>query len=104
MHNASLRSDFTTDFHRQESMIARCIIKAFESVQTKGLPMTVIGGTLAPFSRLTKKNWAEYQNKRLPWALKTGKEAGNVYNVYWEQRLEDDIHEIRKELNINLLK
>ena len=81
----------------------RCTIKAFESVQTKGLPMTVIGGSLAPFSRLTKNNWAEFQNKRLPWALETGLKAGNVYNVYWENRLSENIDDVRKELNITLL-
>ena len=78
-------------------------MKAFESVQTKGMPMTVIGGSLAPFSRLTQKNWSEFKDKRFPWALETGWKAGNVYNVYWEERLHEDLNAVRQELNINLL-
>ena len=65
--------------------------------------MTVIGGSLAPFARLSGSNWAEFRGERLPWALETGFKAGNVYSVYWEERLEEDIDDVRAELNIRLL-
>merc|ERR1712071_14412 len=88
---------------QETNYLGESTVKAFEAVQTKGLPMTVLGGTLAPYSKLTSKRLKEFTEIRLPWALKTAWNAPNVYNLYWENLLHEDIDKIRKNLNITIL-
>ncbi len=38
----------------------------------------------------------------IPWLLRAGKQSKFLMNVYYEERLGDDIDEIRRELNIEL--
>lgn len=45
----------------------------------------------------------EYVSRYLPWALKNGKEIKPLMPVFWEERWEQDIRDLRKELNITIL-
>ena len=44
-----------------------------------------------------------YTTHYLPWAIKTGRNARPLMTVYWEERFEQKVDELRKELNIELL-
>lgn len=72
-------------------------LKAFEFANTL-LPMTGLSmfamTTLKPIER--KRFWTVY----LPWAIKNGVNAKEVINVYWEEELERDVSDLRKELGI----
>jgi len=79
-------------------LVGEVVVKVVEGLQTH-LPMCVFGGLLGPL-RFKKKQREKY-SKLLPWAMRTGAEAGLLMNVYYEQRWEQDIDEFRKELNIH---
>lgn len=76
------------------------IVKAFEGVQTR-LPLCILGGLIGPL-RLSNEAKLEYLSRDLPWALRTASEAKFLMNVYFEERFEQDIEELRRELNIKL--
>merc|ERR1711964_695298 len=65
--------------------LGEATVKAFEAVQTRGLPMTIIGGSIAPLYRLSPKRRELYYNHYLPWAITTAKNSSNVYSIYWEK-------------------
>ena len=72
-------------------------LKAFEFANTL-LPMT----GLSVFAVTTmkaeerKRFWSTY----LPWAVKNGTNSKEVINIYWEERLETPVEELRRELGI----
>lgn len=76
------------------------IVKAFEGVQTR-LPLCILGGAIGPL-RLNNAQRLEYFSRDLPWAIKCGKEASFIMNTYFEKRFEQDIDDLRQELNIKL--
>lgn len=77
------------------------IVKAFEGVQTR-LPMCILGSLVGPL-RLSNQDKLDYLRKDLPWAIKCARESKFLMNVLFEKRFEQDISELRRELNINLL-
>jgi len=77
------------------------IVKAFEGVQTR-LPLCILGGIMGPL-RLNREEKLQYLMRDLPWALRCAREANFLMNVYFEDRFEQDIDELRRELNIKLL-
>ncbi|KAI2632807.1 coenzyme Q biosynthesis protein Coq4-domain-containing protein [Xylaria nigripes] len=72
-------------------------LKAFEFANTL-LPMTGLSvfavTTLKPAER--HRFWSIYG----PWAVRNGLRSEEVINVYWEEELETDVHELRARLNI----
>jgi ubiquinone biosynthesis protein COQ4 len=50
--------------------------------------------------RLKTKHRELYRRYYLPWAIETGRNIKPLLNVYWEKRWEQDIDELRDELNI----
>ncbi|KAF2184826.1 Coq4-domain-containing protein [Zopfia rhizophila CBS 207.26] len=72
-------------------------LKAFEFANT-GLPMT----GLAVFSAFTlkKAEWRRFWDIYGPWAVRNGIQASDVINVYWEEELETDVHDLRARLGI----
>lgn len=44
-----------------------------------------------------------YKTYYLPWAIKMGKQVQPLLPIYWEKRWEQDISELRAELNIEPL-
>lgn len=44
-----------------------------------------------------------YVAEYLPWALACGRQAKPLLPVYWEHRFEQDIDELRRELNITVM-
>lgn len=76
------------------------IVKAFEGVQTR-LPLCILGGIFGPL-KLSRQERIEYFGRDLPWALRCGRDAKFLMNTYFEERFEQDIEELRRELNIKL--
>lgn len=44
-----------------------------------------------------------YRMHYLPWAIRTGRTMRPLMSVYWEKRFEQNVDELRKELNIEAL-
>ncbi|XP_065362377.1 ubiquinone biosynthesis protein COQ4 homolog, mitochondrial [Calliphora vicina] len=84
------------------NMLGEVAVKWFEALNN-GLPMCY-GGAIFGAMRLKAKNRKSYRNDYLPWAIKNGKHAKPLMSVFWEERWEQDIDEIRKELKITKLK
>ena len=72
-------------------------LKAFEFANTL-LPMTGLSvfaaATLKPSER------KRFKDIYLPWALRNGLRAQEVINVYWEEELERDVEDLRRQLGV----
>ena len=74
-------------------------LKVFEAIHTKRLPMTVVGGTIAPMVKLDSERRNKFVN-RLSGVCEDARKTSNVYNVYFEERLDQNVDELRAELNL----
>lgn len=72
-------------------------LKAFEFANTL-LPMT--GLSLAALVTLKPAERKRFFEIYGPWAVSNGVRAKEVINVYWEEQLERDVGELRRELGI----
>ena len=72
-------------------------LKAFEWANT-GLPMA--GLSLVALARAKPEERRRFWTVYGPWALENGWRAEVVLNVYWEEVLERDVDELRRELGI----
>ncbi len=72
-------------------------LKAFEFANTL-LPMT--GLSMFAVTRLKPAERSRFWSTYLPWALKNGLKSKEILNVYWEEELERDVDDLRKELGI----
>lgn len=72
-------------------------LKAFEFANTV-LPMT--GLSMFAVTRLKKAERQRFWHTYLPWALDNGTRCKEIINVYWEEELERDVDDLRKELGI----
>ncbi|KAA6408316.1 MAG: ubiquinone biosynthesis mitochondrial [Lasallia pustulata] len=72
-------------------------LKAFEFANTL-LPMT--GLSLFAVTRLKKAERQRFWHTYLPWALANGTRCTEIINVYWEEELERDVDDLRRELGV----
>lgn len=72
-------------------------LKAFEFANTL-LPMT--GLSVFAAGTLKRSERRRFREVYLPWALRNGLRAKEVINVYWEEELERDVGELRRELGV----
>lgn len=72
-------------------------LKAFEFANTL-LPMT--GLSILAAATMKPSERRRFAGTYLPWAIRNGARAGEVINVFWEERLEDDVDELRRELGV----
>lgn len=84
------------------NMLGEVTVKWVEAIQTD-LPMCWSGGLFGSM-RLAKKQRYNYLNYNLPWALECGHKSKFFMNVYFEKRWEQNMEELRCELNIPPLK
>jgi len=82
------------------NILGEVTVKWVEAIQT-GLPMCVAGAIFGPV-RLKKNNRAAYLKTHLPWAVRVGIDSKFLMNVYYEQRWDQNIDELRSELNIEI--
>lgn len=72
-------------------------LKAFEWANT-ALPMPGLSMFAAATMKTQERRrfWSIY----LPWALRNGSRSKEVINVFWEEQLERDVEDLRRELGI----
>ncbi|KAF2354509.1 Ubiquinone biosynthesis protein Coq4, partial [Trinorchestia longiramus] len=80
------------------NMLGEVAVKWVEAMQT-GLPMCAGAALFGPL-RFKPKQRSKYVTKYLPWAVKVGREAKPLMNLYYEKRWGQQVSELRKELNI----
>lgn len=73
-------------------------LKYFEFANL-GLPMTALSALFGPL-RLTSERRHILYKDYVPWALKCGGSARCLITVYWEERWNQDVEEMRNELGI----
>ena len=73
-------------------------LKYFEFANL-GLPMAAISAVFGPL-RLTARKRRHLFSEFVPWALKCGGSAKCLITVYWEQRWNQKVDDIKKELGI----
>ena len=73
-------------------------LKAFEFANTL-LPMT--GLSMIAVATLKKAERARFWHTYLPWAIDNGSRCKEVINIYWEEELERDVDDLRKELGVD---
>nr|XP_055056984.1 ubiquinone biosynthesis protein COQ4 homolog, mitochondrial isoform X1 [Misgurnus anguillicaudatus] len=80
------------------NMLGEVAVKWFEAAQT-GLPMCVLGATLGPL-RLSVSRLQKLIKSLGPWALRSGTRARCILSIFYERRWEQNLHDLRRELNI----
>ncbi len=80
------------------NMLGEVVVKWVEAIQTD-LPMCWLAGLFGAV-RLAPKQRKNYVNICLPWALRCGHECKPLMNIYYEKRFEQNIEDLRRELNI----
>ncbi|THU89667.1 coenzyme Q biosynthesis Coq4 [Dendrothele bispora CBS 962.96] len=73
-------------------------IKYFEFVNL-GLPLAALSAVFGPL-RLSSKKRQRLFSEYVPWALKCGSSARCLISVYWEERWEQNVEEMKKELGL----
>lgn len=72
-------------------------LKAFEFANTL-LPMT--GLSIFAAATMKRGERQRFASIYFPWAIRNGARGKDVINVFWEERLEDDVDQLRAELGI----
>ncbi|KAF7374363.1 Ubiquinone biosynthesis protein COQ4, mitochondrial [Mycena sanguinolenta] len=80
------------------SVDAEIAVKYFEFANL-GLPMAAISALFGPL-RLNSAQLQRLFSEYVPWALRCGGSARSLITVYWEQRWEQNIEDVKKELGI----
>ena len=80
-------------------MVGEVAVKWIEALQF-GIPMCAGGAILGPI-RFSKPSQHKRYEVYRPWAIKVGTQAKFILNVYYEQRWEQDIDDLRKEMRID---
>ncbi|XP_062268947.1 ubiquinone biosynthesis protein COQ4 homolog, mitochondrial [Platichthys flesus] len=80
------------------NMLGEVAVKWFEAAQL-GLPMCALGAVLGPL-RLSTSRLQTLFTSLGPWALQNGRRARCVLSVFYERRWEQNLEDLRQELNI----
>ena len=80
-------------------MVGEVAVKWIEALQF-GLPMCAGGAMLGPLRFNRASQFKRYKAYR-PWAIKVGTKSRFILNVYYEQRWEQDIEDLRREMRID---
>lgn len=89
---------FHTVLGMPTNMLGEVAVKWVEAIQT-GLPMCYGGAVFGPL-RFRPKQRQKYVSVYLPWAIRVGRTARLLMNVYFEERWEQSIHDVRAEFGI----
>uniref|UniRef100_A0A6A7G1F6 Ubiquinone biosynthesis protein COQ4 homolog, mitochondrial n=2 Tax=Hirondellea gigas TaxID=1518452 RepID=A0A6A7G1F6_9CRUS len=80
------------------NMLGEVAVKWVEALQT-GLPMCAGAALFGPLRFKTKQR-DKYVRHYLPWAIKIGSEAKPLMNIYYEKRWDQQVEDLRQEMNI----
>lgn len=79
-------------------MVGESLVKWVEALQT-GLPMCIGGAVFGPYRFSRNSQFVKFRKLR-PWAIKVGTDSKFLLNIYYEERWEQDINDLRDELKI----
>lgn len=79
----------------ETNLLGEIAVKWVEGLQY-GLPLGLIGGLVEPF-RLMPKHRRRYVQRYLPWAIRCGRDAHFLLNLYYEERWHQSVEELRRE-------
>jgi len=79
-------------------MVGETLVKWVEAMQY-GLPMCVGAAVLGPARFKRNSQFTRFRKLR-PWAISVGQNSKFLLRVYFEKRWEQDIEDLRYELNI----
>ncbi|KAJ7234203.1 coenzyme Q biosynthesis protein Coq4-domain-containing protein [Mycena haematopus] len=80
------------------SVEAEIAVKYFEFANL-GLPLAALSAIFGPL-RLNSTQLQRLFSEYVPWALRCGGSARSLITVYWEQRWDQNIEDIKKELGL----
>eukprot|EP00742_Colponemidia_sp_Colp-10_P005413 GILJ01005785.1.p1 GENE.GILJ01005785.1~~GILJ01005785.1.p1 ORF type:complete len:258 (-),score=33.85 GILJ01005785.1:165-938(-) len=80
------------------SVTGEIAVKWLEMMQTQ-LPMTALSAFFGPLAT-DVRNYPVLYNDLIPWAIRNGRNATFLLNVYYEKELETPTAELRKRLNL----
>ncbi|XP_015905201.2 ubiquinone biosynthesis protein COQ4 homolog, mitochondrial [Parasteatoda tepidariorum] len=80
------------------NMLGEVAIKWVEAMQT-GFPMCISAAVIGPV-RFKPKQRQKYVKSYLPWAIECGHKAKFLMNIYYEKRWDQDLLDLKEELNI----
>ncbi|XP_063000655.1 ubiquinone biosynthesis protein COQ4 homolog, mitochondrial [Elgaria multicarinata webbii] len=80
------------------NMLGEVVVKWFEAVQT-GLPMCILGAVFGPI-RLNARNLRILTTELIPWAVRSGSSANCILNIYYEERWDQTVENLRNEIGI----
>ncbi|MPC11414.1 Ubiquinone biosynthesis protein COQ4, mitochondrial [Portunus trituberculatus] len=89
---------FHTILGMPTNMLGEVAVKWVEAIQT-GLPMCYGGAVFGPL-RFRPKQRQKYVSTYLPWAIRVGRNARLLMNIYFEERWEQSVHDVRAEFGI----
>lgn len=75
-------------------------VKAFEFANL-GLPMTLLA-TVGGYLRMNAEEMKRFRDYYGPWAVENGMRAESLINVFWEEELDRDVGELRRELGVEV--
>lgn len=78
--------------------LSEIAVKAFEFANL-GLPMCGMAAALGCW-RLSPRKRERYFKEYLPWAIRCGGSARSLITVFWEERWEQDLGELKRELGL----
>ncbi|KAH8920905.1 coenzyme Q4-like protein, isoform CRA_d [Atractiella rhizophila] len=84
------------------SFSSEIVVKYFEFANL-GLPMSLLAGVFGPLRLKSAKRRERLFKTYVPWAIRAGGNARSLMGVYWEERWEQDLGELRKELGIEAM-
>ena len=82
-------------------MVGEVVVKSVEGIQY-GLPMCIGGAVMGPARFSRNSQFVRFRHLR-PWAISVGQNAKFLLNIYYEERLEQDINDLRDEYKIEPL-
>lgn len=85
-------------FDMRTTILGEVVIKWIEAIQTE-IPMCIGAAILGPV-RLYPKQRELFKSHYLDWAIQNGRRSKCTLLVYYEERWQQDLNELRKELNI----
>ncbi|KFV86473.1 hypothetical protein N308_10501, partial [Struthio camelus australis] len=80
------------------NMLGEVVVKWFEAIQT-GLPMCILGAAFGPV-RLNARKLRVLATELIPWAIRSGRNANCILNIYYERRWEQTVESLREEIGI----
>jgi ubiquinone biosynthesis protein COQ4 len=89
---------YHTLFSLPPTLVHELSLKVVE-LSNMSLPVAALSSIFGPF-RLSAKRRDTWIRDWVPWALRTGGEGRSLVGVYWEQRWEQGVGELRRELGV----